>query len=46
MVIHVRRLPRFQNRCDDDICGHGTQVWSFDQMPRQPLLCSETARFQ
>lgn len=39
MVIlpHVRRFRRFQNLCDDDIHGHETQIWSYDQTPRQPL---------
>ena len=26
-VPHVRRPQRFQNPCDDDIRGHGTQVF-------------------
>jgi len=45
MVImpHVRRFQRFQNLCDDNIRGHGTQVGSYDETPRQPFCARKLA---
>jgi len=40
---HVRQLQRFQNPCDDDICEHGTQVWSYDRTSREPFCARKPA---
>ena len=40
---HVRQLLRFQYSCDDDICGHGTQVWSSDKTSRQSFCARKPA---
>jgi len=42
-VPHVRQLQRFQNPCDDDICEHGTQVWSYDRTSREPFCARKPA---
>lgn len=42
-VPHVRWPQRFQNPCDDDIRGHGAQVWSYDRTSSQGFCARKPA---